>query len=190
MRLQSGAIILCVTLAVILVACGRPAEDEFDLDALLQEGLSPQAVAVTLPAPLQVATQSVPPITSMTASATATLEPTATATLQSGQTGPFRISFAPGAISTTERGTVGPGSRVVFRLFVLQGQTMTVKLDSFGGATLGVLGLSDDVIYLADDSGAVTWSGLVPRSQDYDISVIGGSQAGGFTLEIIIPPLE
>jgi hypothetical protein len=99
-----------------------------------------------------------------------------------------RINFAPGATSATVNGSAGPGSnRWVIKAGA--GQTMTVQLSPAGGqVTLAIWG-ADGTVLISSAAGATSWTGVLPRTQDYYIDVMPGSPAAtNYSLTVIIPP--
>ena len=48
----------------------------------------------------------------------------------------------------------------------------------------------DGMILLNRGNGQAEWSGVLPKSQDYIVSVISTGPAAGYELTVTIPPLE
>ncbi|MBI5035187.1 MAG: hypothetical protein HZB51_32070 [Chloroflexi bacterium] len=112
------------------------------------------------------------------------ISPLATATPIISQ--PKRIQFAPGAISATIRSAVAPNAMDRYVLRALAGQTMIVNVSSYElQMYLAIHGADGTVLKAA---GAVNWSGRLPTTQDYylTISTPDGAPAS-YTLQVTIP---
>ncbi len=82
-----------------------------------------------------------------------------------------RIVFDPGATSATIDDSVSAGEVDLFVLQALAGQTMSVNLHTpKGSAVLAIWG-ADGTVLISDHAGARDWSGQLPSTQDYYISV-------------------
>ncbi|HRW48845.1 MAG TPA: hypothetical protein P5333_15110 [Caldilinea sp.] len=103
------------------------------------------------------------------AAPTSTPRPTATPL---PPTYPIRIQFAPGQSSTVVRGNISPGFTPQYVLFVRGGQTLRLLVDSPSPSTnFSVRGVSDGVTYKAGSDPLREWSMLLPRTQDYLITL-------------------
>lgn len=99
-----------------------------------------------------------------------------------------RIRFASGATSATVEGQIQPNQRLDYVLRALQGQTMLVNVYTPNNDVfLGVTGLSDGVQLLRPSAGSATFSGVLPGTQDYRISLVSSAQASNYTLQVIVP---
>ncbi len=98
-----------------------------------------------------------------------------------------RIQFAPGAISAVRYGALPPYGTDQWVAKIMGGQTLTVQLTSnYSTATFRVRGADGAV--LAD--GRTNWSGTVPATQDYYITVQASVYgAPSYALTVTIPPL-
>jgi hypothetical protein len=86
---------------------------------------------------------------------------------------PVRISFAPGAISASVRGTTSNGRIVTYLLNARGGQTMTVNLQAPpNSAGITIYGLDDGQPLIRSQSGATSFNGQLPATQDYVIQVV------------------
>lgn len=102
---------------------------------------------------------------------------------------PIRINFAPGQSSTLVRGAVGPLQTPQYVLFIQTNQMLHLLLTSPSPTTnFSVRGVSDGVIYKTAQEPVREWSMLLPRSQDYLITLSAAVNTT-FALEITIPPL-
>ncbi|MFN3981631.1 MAG: hypothetical protein ACK4SA_14735 [Caldilinea sp.] len=102
---------------------------------------------------------------------------------------PIRINFAPGATSAVRSGSL-PASQIkqyVFR--ALANQPTRILLDSPGGqANFALQGVSDGVIYKPFSNPAREFSLILPRTQDYLLS-INGPAGINYLLELAITPV-
>ncbi len=101
---------------------------------------------------------------------------------------PQRIVFAPGAIAATVNGTTSARRTVTYLLRASVGQTMTATLnapaDSVG---LTIYGLSDGIPLVRAVSGATSFTGQLPGTQDYVIEVVPAVDATiNFSLKVIV----
>ncbi|MGE5141335.1 MAG: hypothetical protein ACM3JD_17850, partial [Rudaea sp.] len=86
---------------------------------------------------------------------------------------PQRISFAPGTISASTPGTTSARRTVSYLLKANMHQMMTVTLLAPPGtAAITVYGLIDGTPLVRYVSGAMTWTGQLPATQDYVIEVV------------------
>ena len=101
-----------------------------------------------------------------------------------------RIVFEPGATSATIDDSVAAGEVDLFVLQALAGQTMSVNLHSpKGSAVLAIWG-ADGTVLISDHAGARDWTGQLPSTQDYYISVsaVAGT-ATAYTLYVSVSAL-
>ena len=114
--------------------------------------------------------------------------------IPTSSSGPYRISFAAGAVSATVTGTLNAGvdsSYVVYLINAGKDQTMTVTASANGGTVgLGVLTPNNTVLQAPGD-GLAAWSGVLPETGDYvlTLNLLTGSSLG-YTLQVVIPPLD
>jgi hypothetical protein len=105
---------------------------------------------------------------------------------------PQRISFAPGATSAQEQGTLAPGDMKRYVIKAMKGQTMIVKVtpgDVYHPQAVLIIWGEDGTVLMSDHAGATAWSGPLPSTQDYYIDVRSVVQSTvDFTLDVSIPP--
>lgn len=148
--------------------------------------------AVVATSTLQPPTATVPPpaatATPLPVIPTATLPvPTATAALPTNTPEPVRITFAPGATSSTIQGNLGPQSVDRYVLSAQANQLMEVNVTATApNVRLFVLG-SDGVVLKSGLIGPPSFRGVLPTTQDYLIFVTADGQATPYTLSIAIP---
>lgn len=101
---------------------------------------------------------------------------------------PVRISFAPGAISAQVQGTTGNGRIVTYLLKASGGQTMTANLTAPpNSAGITIYGLDDGQPLIRSQSGATSFNGPLPATQDYVIQVVPfGNTTVNFTLDVTV----
>lgn len=101
---------------------------------------------------------------------------------------PVRITFAPGGISKTVTGTTSQRRTVTYLLRASAGQTMTATLNAPAG-TLGltIYGLSDGQPLVRAVSGATSWTGQLPGTQDYVIEAVPAVDSTvNFSLQVTV----
>ncbi|MFZ1399524.1 MAG: hypothetical protein WAS33_21635, partial [Candidatus Promineifilaceae bacterium] len=100
---------------------------------------------------------------------------------------PQRISFTPGAISATVQGDVAAHVSDDYILSAAAGQTMTVVIDSPNSNVLLTI-VGADGIPLTNGlmSGATSWQGELPTTQDYTIRAIGTLEPAAYSLTVTI----
>ena len=101
-----------------------------------------------------------------------------------------RISFAPGEYSAVRSGTIGAGyaKQYVFRAQVGQTATILLLVPPGNPANFSVRGVSDGYIYKPSSNPAREWSFVLPRTQDYLITINAPANTA-YTLELTIPPI-
>jgi len=104
-------------------------------------------------------------------------------------TEPTRIQFAAGATSATQSGhvTAGDIDRYLFR--ALAGQNTEVLITSGSDLSLELMG-EDGILLLHHMEGSRQWTGQLPSTQDYIISVVSGASSTDYQLTLRIEPLE
>jgi hypothetical protein len=89
------------------------------------------------------------------------------------QPGTQRLLFAPGATSKTVSGTLAPHTSRFYLANARYGQFMSVNVSSPGANTswLTLYGVDGTVLENGNMSGAQSWYGRLPRTEDYHIQV-------------------
>ena len=81
---------------------------------------------------------------------------------------PERVEFATGAVSATREGNLEPWQAHDYLLAALQGQTMTVTIQSAEDKVLlEIYGVDDGQPLARVPMGLTTWTGVLPATQDY-----------------------
>jgi len=130
-----------------------------------------------LPTPLPAVTPTVAP----------TVAPTIAPTVGAQDLAPQRIQFALGAVSATVAGNVQAPNRNRYVLRALAGQTMTVEIASPGQlVNFAVSGVGDGQPYKRLDNENRFWSGGLPATQDYLITVVTGRGNPDYLLTVTV----
>jgi hypothetical protein len=167
-------------LALPALACGMltptPAIDIHAVETIAAGTLT--ALALTQPPPTRM-----PPLFTPTFVPTVSSFPTL-------PSAPIRVQFAPGGTSATVLNTVTFPGRVDYSLRAMKNQQMTVSISSTGNAAnFAVTGVADGQPLKRLENEDRLWTGLLPATQDYIISVatLGGSAAFTLTVTIVWP---
>ncbi|MCI0475772.1 MAG: hypothetical protein L0Y55_05955, partial [Anaerolineales bacterium] len=101
---------------------------------------------------------------------------------------PVRINFAPGATSAQAQGTTSNNRVVTYLLKAMGGQTMTVNLTAPpNSAGITIYGLEDGQPLIRSQSGATSFTGQLPMTQDYVIQVVPFvSTTVNYTLDVTV----
>ena len=100
---------------------------------------------------------------------------------------PQRISFAQGAISGSVEGTVTSPDRRQYVLRALKGQKMTVEIISKDKkANFAVQGVADGQPLKRLENEDRKWTGALPSTQDYLITVASPSGSTAYTVVVTI----
>ncbi len=100
----------------------------------------------------------------------------------------IRISFAPGGTSANVDGVLKQGHQIDYVVKAGGGQTMLVTVFSPGNNVyLGVVGLTDGIPLLRTVAGQSQFTGNLPLTQDYRLTLISPNQKSNYTLQVIIP---
>lgn len=101
---------------------------------------------------------------------------------------PVRITFQPGGISASVRGVTSNGRIVTYLLKANGGQNMTANLVApANSAGITIYGLEDGQPLIRSQSGATSFDGQLPATQDYVIQVVPfGNTQVNYTLEITV----
>lgn len=185
----AGAFLLVAGVACSLLGAATPTP--FVLSTLAPT----QALVEPTTAPTAAPTAAAPPTTApvINTQPPATPAPTTAAPRPGTPTPvppPTRISFQRGGTSATVQRSLGQNGIDRFVLRVLGGQTMSVNVvSSQANMLLSVNGVDGNVLK-SMGAGSPNWSGTVPTTQDYilTISTANGAPAS-YTLTVTIPPL-
>jgi len=188
--------ILCIALlmmTLIITACKLPAAGA-PPTVTTQVPVVPTSTTVVLveptntsvpPTPVVVTSTSVPPTPVPPTAVPPTLVPTTPTALPQA----IRIQFATGGTSAVINGDLTAGQILYYVLKASATQTMNLKISSPNGDVyLGVFG-ADRTILLGSEAQSTTFSGLLPSTQDYYLSLTASGAATSYSLTVVIPPL-
>jgi hypothetical protein len=100
-----------------------------------------------------------------------------------------RIQFAAGGTGAVVEGVLDSGQTLYYVLTANATQTMSVKIQAPNGDVyLGVFG-ADGQVLLNTSAQQTTWSGTLPTTQDYYLSVTTGDGKESYTFSVDIPPI-
>lgn len=100
-----------------------------------------------------------------------------------------RIQFVVGGTSAVVNGEVEAQQTVYYVLGASASQTMSLKVESPNGDVyLGVFGVDRSEL-LNSSAQETVWSGILPATQDYYISLTAGGGKTSYILTVEIPPL-
>ena len=100
---------------------------------------------------------------------------------------PQRISFAPGTTSATVQGDVAAHVSDDYILSAQADQTMRINIDSpNSNVLLTIVGADGIPLTNGNMSGATSWQGQLPATQDYTLRAIGTLEPASYTLTVTI----
>ncbi len=161
--------------------------------AVIAAACNPFAAPTTIPLPSAIPPRTAPPTF---APPTATLPPSATPTppllppATSAEQQPKRISFAAGSTTAAVQGNLPASGLERYILRALAGQTMTIKVSSSQANMLFSVNGADGQVLKSSGAGTASWSGILPATQDYIITISSETGvAANYALQVTIPPL-
>ncbi len=185
--------IAMVMLALIVTACKLPAAGA-PPPIITQAPAVPTSTTVVLaeptntslpPTPVVVTETSVPPTLVLPTLVPPTPAPSTPTPLPQA----IRIQFATGGTSAVINGDLEAAQTLYYVLKASATQTLNVKISSPNGDVyLGVFG-ADGTILLGSAAQSTTFSGLLPSTQDYYLSLTASGGATSYSLSVEIPPL-
>jgi len=102
----------------------------------------------------------------------------------------IRIQFAAGGTSALINGELEAGQTLYYVLKASATQTMSVKVASPNSDVyLGIFGANSQV-FLTNTTQDTLWSGTLPATQDYYISLTAANSKSSYSLSVEIPPLQ
>ena len=190
--LSCGVVLLL--LALIVTACQLPSSNPppttSPLPPTATTGVAAEATNTSAPPTAMVpsATASPTPLLPTSVPPTA-VPPTSTPTTVTQLPQAIRIQFAAGGTSAVIDGDLQAGQTVYYVLKASATQTMSVKISSPNGDVyLGVFGADGSVLLQSADEDTI-FSGTLPTTQDYYLSLTS-SGTTSYTLTVDIPPLQ
>jgi len=101
---------------------------------------------------------------------------------------PTRIQFDPGATSAFVEGEIAAHGVDDYVLQAMAGQRMIVSIMSpHNDVYFTIYGVDDGIPLVRAASDAVSWTGVLPATQDYIIKAVAAGESTPYTLEVIIP---
>jgi len=188
--------VICVTLvmlALIVTACKLPAAGA-PPTVTTQAPAVPTPTTVVLAEPTNTSIPPTPVVVTATSVPPTPVPPTPVLATPSASTPTplpqaIRIQFATGGTSAIIDGDLEAGQTLSYVLKASATQTMNVKISSPNGDVyLGVFG-ADGTILLVREAQSTTFSGLLPSTQDYYLSLTASGAATSYSLSVEIPPL-
>ncbi len=102
---------------------------------------------------------------------------------------PIRVQFAPGATSAVVGGVLLQNGTQTYVLRAMEGQNMEVVAGAPRGSLLLSISGADGQVLKSSAVGDSTWSGVLPATQDYFITLSTEGPGTSYTLRVTIPPL-
>lgn len=140
------------------------------------------------PGPIQYT----PPVVSglPTPGKTVTPTPPQAATIQPVDGAPRRIDFTAGETFSETTGNIRKGELISFLVSAQEDQWLMVDVGSRNlDVHLGIKGVFDHTVLVPELSQLTTWQGLVPATQDYEITLNAGGEDSNYNLGITIPEI-
>jgi hypothetical protein len=193
-RILSCGVALLI-LALVATACQLPSSNPPPTTSPLPvvptstSGAVAEATITSVPPTVVVPTPTASPTPLLPTSVPPTaVPPTAPAPTATSLPQAIRIQFAEGGTSAVIDGDLQAGQIIYYVLKASATQTMSVKSSSPNGDVyLGVSG-ADGSVLLSSTNEDTTFSGTLPTTQDYYLSLTS-SGATSYTLTVDIPPL-
>jgi hypothetical protein len=190
--------VLLVMLALITTGCKLPASGNppapntsVPLAPTSTSGVAAEPTNTTLPStpvvetPTSVPPSAVPP----TAVPPTSVPPSPVPPTPAPPPQASRIQFVVGGTSAVVNGEVESGQMVYYVLQASASQTMILKVQTPNGDVyLGVFG-ADQTELLNSSAQETVWSGVLPATQDYYVSLTAGVGKTSYSLSVEIPPL-
>ena len=141
------------------------------------------------PSPTPTSTPPTPTITPLTPTATNTsLPPTSAPATRAPQVLTDVIHFRKGGTSAYLEKPIRPGAPHLYSIRALADQTLILTATSPGSDVfLGLKGLQDGVKLLRSNAGVSYWTGVLPKTQDYQITVTTSNPDTYYFLSVEIP---
>jgi hypothetical protein len=182
--------ILLVILALIITACKLPAAGAPPTVSTQ----APTQTSVVLAQPTSTSLPPTPVVVTATTAPPTSIPPTPVISTPvpptpTSRPPAIRIQFAIGGTSALIDGDLNAGQTLYYVLKASATQTMNIKVSSpYGDVYLGVFA-SDGTILLGSEAEVTTFSGTLPTTQDYYLSLTASGAATSYSLSVTIPPL-
>jgi hypothetical protein len=183
--------VILILLAITATSCKLPASNPPPANTQVLVPTATTGVAAeptntsAPPTPVMVTVTSMPPTAVPPTSVPPTPVPPTSAPLPPAS----RIQFVAGGTSAVVNGNIDSGQTLSYVLLASATQTMNVKVWSPNADVyLGILG-ADGQVFLTNTSQDTLWSGTLPVTQDYYLSLTAGDGKTSYSLSVEIPPL-
>ncbi len=104
-------------------------------------------------------------------------------------TGTKRIQFQPGAVTAAVSGQLAVNAGDTWVIRILGGQTLSAQVTLSAGQGILIVYGADGTVLQTDHAGSSTFSGTLPSTQDYYLSVRNTQNvAVNYTLAVSVPP--
>ncbi len=186
--------VLLVMLAFAATSCKLPASGntpppvtQAPILPTSTTGVAAEPTNTTVPpTAVMVTVTSMPP----TAVPPTVVPPTAIPPTPSSLPPASRIQFVAGGTSAVLNGNIDSGQTLYYVLQASATQTMNVKVWSPNADVyLGIFG-ADGQVLLSNTTQDTLWSGTLPATQDYFLSLTAADGATSYSLSVEIPPLS
>ena len=186
--------VMLVILALIITACKLPAAGSPPPVTTVEPSVPTSTTEVAVeptdtsvpPIPVIVTATSAPP----TPVPPTPVPPTAVPPTPISLSQAIRIQFAAGGTSALINGELEAGQTLYYVLKASATQTMSVKVASPNSDVyLGIFGANSQV-FLTNTTQDTLWSGTLPATQDYYISLTAANSKSSYSLSVEIPPLQ
>ncbi len=98
-----------------------------------------------------------------------------------------RITFLPGATTGIMTGSAGPGQSINYVLQASQGQILMVNVDSTNHDVTVSIKTQGGTSMLSPATQQSTWQQALPQTEDYYLTLHGGTSQENYTLTVTIP---
>ena len=179
-----------VMLALIVTACKLPASGA-PPTITTQVPVVPTPTTGVVVLPTSTSLPPTPVVVTETSAPPTPVPPTPTPITPTATPLPpaIRIQFAAGGTSAFINGDLAASQTLYYVLNASANQTMSVKVSSPNGdVTLGIFG-ADNQVLLRTDAKDNIFSGTLPATQDYYLSLAASAAQTSYTLTVDIPPL-
>jgi hypothetical protein len=167
---------------LLTAACAGSATPAFPI---LSSNDVATVVAATM---LAIAPQSTPTFQLQTSASPTPIPPTFPVIAPTAVLPPAsRINFLTGATEGVVSAPIQPGQTQYYVLKALQGQRMSVTVDSVNQDVTLSITTQGGTSLLSSGSKLTFWQGPLPQTEDYYMGVYGGATPENFTLNVIIP---
>ncbi len=180
--------IALVIFAFMTTSCKLPASGA-PPSVSTQAPLLPTPTQIELAQPTSTSLPPTPVVVTATSVPTTAVPPTPLPAVPTALPQAIQIQFAAGGTSAVINGDLEASQTLYYVLKAFASQTLNIKVSSPNGDVyLGVFGV-DGTVLLASNALDTTFSGSLPTTQDYYLSLTASGAASSYSLSVEIPPL-